>query len=93
MPGWRQRPPARRGSVGTFDARSALSRQHHPYNSTPDAKLGATGDQRIRAFSAILEAKGIACTVRIPMGRDIAARLRPTRAETQPRAYAELAGI
>jgi 23S rRNA (adenine2503-C2)-methyltransferase len=59
-----------------------------PYNSTPDAKLGATGDQRIRAFSAILEAKGIACTVRVPMGRDIAAACGQLRAETQPRAHA-----
>ena len=59
-----------------------------PYNSTPDAKLGPTGDQRIRAFSAILEAKGIACTVRIPMGRDIAAACGQLRAETQPRAHA-----
>ena len=59
-----------------------------PYNTTPDAKLGATGDQRIRAFSAILEAKGVACTVRIPMGRDIAAACGQLRAETQPRAHA-----
>jgi 23S rRNA (adenine2503-C2)-methyltransferase len=59
-----------------------------PYNTTPDAKLGATGDQRIRAFSAILEAKGIACTVRVPMGRDIAAACGQLRAETQPRAHA-----
>jgi 23S rRNA (adenine2503-C2)-methyltransferase len=59
-----------------------------PYNSTPDSMLGATGDQRIRAFSAILEARGIACTVRIPMGRDIAAACGQLRAETQPRAHA-----
>jgi len=57
-----------------------------PYNSTPDTKLGASGDERIRAFSAILEAKGVACTVRIPMGRDIAAACGQLRAETQPRA-------
>jgi 23S rRNA (adenine2503-C2)-methyltransferase len=57
-----------------------------PYNTTPDAKLGATGDQRIRAFSAILEARGVACTVRIPMGRDIAAACGQLRAETQPKA-------
>ena len=59
-----------------------------PYNTTPDAKLGATGDERIRAFSAILEARGVACTVRIPMGRDIAAACGQLRAETQPRAHA-----
>jgi 23S rRNA (adenine2503-C2)-methyltransferase len=60
-----------------------------PYNSTPDAKLGATGDQRIRAFGAILEAKGVACTVRVPMGRDIAAACGQLRAETQPRAHTD----
>jgi 23S rRNA (adenine2503-C2)-methyltransferase len=57
-----------------------------PYNTTPDARLGATGDERIRAFSAILEARGVACTVRIPMGRDIAAACGQLRAETQPKA-------
>jgi 23S rRNA (adenine2503-C2)-methyltransferase len=57
-----------------------------PYNSTPDAALGPTGDERIRAFAAILEAKGVACTVRTPMGRDIAAACGQLRAETQPRA-------
>jgi len=65
---------------------------HHvniiPYNMTPDAKLGATGDERIRAFTAILEAKGVVCTVRIPMGRDIAAACGQLRAETQPKAHA-----
>jgi 23S rRNA (adenine2503-C2)-methyltransferase len=65
---------------------------HHvniiPYNSTPDGKLGATGDERIRAFTAILEAKGVVCTVRTPMGRDIAAACGQLRAETQPRARA-----
>jgi adenine C2-methylase RlmN of 23S rRNA A2503 and tRNA A37 len=59
-----------------------------PYNTTPNAALGASGDERIRAFSAILEAKGVACTVRIPMGRDIAAACGQLRAETQPRAKA-----
>jgi 23S rRNA (adenine2503-C2)-methyltransferase len=59
-----------------------------PYNNTPDAKLGPTGDERIRAFAAILEAKGVPCTVRTPMGRDIAAACGQLRAETQPRAKA-----
>ena len=57
-----------------------------PYNSTPDAALGSSGDERIRAFAAILEAKGVANTVRVPMGRDIAAACGQLRAETQPRA-------
>ncbi|GAC1549007.1 MAG: 23S rRNA (adenine(2503)-C(2))-methyltransferase RlmN [Candidatus Velthaea sp.] len=59
-----------------------------PYNSTPDAKLGASGEARIRAFTAILEAKGVPCTVRTPMGRDIAAACGQLQAETQPRAKA-----
>jgi 23S rRNA (adenine2503-C2)-methyltransferase len=59
-----------------------------PYNSTPNAALGATGDERIRAFAAILEATGVPCTVRTPMGRDIAAACGQLRAETQPRAGA-----
>jgi 23S rRNA (adenine2503-C2)-methyltransferase len=59
-----------------------------PYNSTPDANLGPTGDERIRAFAAILEAKGVPCTVRTPMGRDIAAACGQLRAETRPRAKA-----
>jgi adenine C2-methylase RlmN of 23S rRNA A2503 and tRNA A37 len=59
-----------------------------PYNSTPDAKLGPTGEERMRAFAAILEAKGVSCTIRTPMGRDIAAACGQLRAETQPRAKA-----
>jgi 23S rRNA (adenine2503-C2)-methyltransferase len=61
---------------------------HHvniiPYNATPDTALGASGDERIRAFTAILEARGVLCTVRTPMGRDIAAACGQLRAETQP---------
>jgi 23S rRNA (adenine2503-C2)-methyltransferase len=57
-----------------------------PYNATPDAKLGPSGEQRIAAFTAILEAKGVPCTVRVPMGRDIAAACGQLRAETQPKA-------
>ena len=58
-----------------------------PYNTTPDAALGGSGDERIRAFAAILEAKGVASTVRVPMGRDIAAACGQLRAETQPKAH------
>jgi len=59
-----------------------------PYNATPDAKLGPSGEQRIKAFQAILEANGVPCTVRVPMGRDIAAACGQLQAETQPRAKA-----
>ena len=54
----RQRPAAgRRGARHGPTARPLYHVNIIPYNTTPDAKLGATGDQRIRAFSAILEAK------------------------------------
>jgi 23S rRNA (adenine2503-C2)-methyltransferase len=60
-----------------------------PYNATPDAPLRGTADQRIRAFAAILDAAGVATTVRTPMGRDIAAACGQLRAQTQPRAQAQ----
>jgi len=57
-----------------------------PYNATPDAPLRGTGDVRIRAFAKLLDAAGVPTTVRVPMGRDIAAACGQLRAETQPRA-------
>ena len=57
-----------------------------PYNATPDAALQGSPDQRIWSFAKILENAGVACTVRTPMGRDIAAACGQLRAETQPRA-------
>jgi len=59
-----------------------------PYNSTPDALLRGTDDQRIWEFAKILEQQRAAVTVRTPMGRDIAAACGQLRAETQPRAKA-----
>ncbi|HEX3463038.1 MAG TPA: 23S rRNA (adenine(2503)-C(2))-methyltransferase RlmN [Candidatus Elarobacter sp.] len=59
-----------------------------PYNSTPDALLRGSDDQRIWAFAKLLEQHGAAVTVRTPMGRDIAAACGQLRAETQPRAKA-----
>ena len=65
---------------------------HHvnliPYNSTPDAELQGSPQERIWAFAAILEGARVPCTVRTPMGRDIAAACGQLRAETQPRAKA-----
>lgn len=58
-----------------------------PYNSTPDAALRGSGEQRIWAFAKILEQHGVAVTVRTPMGRDIAAACGQLRAETQPKAH------
>lgn len=59
-----------------------------PYNSTPDAALRGSDEQRIWAFAKLLEERGCAVTVRTPMGRDIAAACGQLRAETQPRAKA-----
>jgi 23S rRNA (adenine2503-C2)-methyltransferase len=60
-----------------------------PYNSTPDAALRGSDDQRIWAFAKLLEEAGAAVTVRTPMGRDIAAACGQLRAETQPKAHKE----
>ncbi len=57
-----------------------------PYNATPDAELRGTADARIRSFQRILDSAGVPTTVRVPMGRDIAAACGQLRAETQPRA-------
>ena len=57
-----------------------------PYNTTPDALLRGSDEQRIWSFAKILERAGRAVTVRTPMGRDIAAACGQLRAETQPRA-------
>jgi 23S rRNA (adenine2503-C2)-methyltransferase len=59
-----------------------------PYNATPDAAIRGSDDARIWAFAKILEQRGVAVTVRTPMGRDIAAACGQLRAQTQPRAKA-----
>ena len=58
-----------------------------PYNSTPDAALRGSDEQRMWAFAKLLEDEGCAVTVRTPMGRDIAAACGQLRAETQPKAH------
>jgi len=70
----RREPIARRcRGARASDARLAVSRKlsflttARPTPSSPNRRPAPP------PFSAILEAKGIACTVRIPMGRDIAA--------------------
>ena len=62
-----------------------------PYNNTPDADFRGTDEQRIRAFQKVLDAAGVPTTVRVPMGRDIAAACGQLRAQTQPRAHATAA--
>jgi 23S rRNA (adenine2503-C2)-methyltransferase len=63
-----------------------------PYNSTPDAALRGSDQQRIWAFAKILEQLGAAVTVRTPMGRDIAAACGQLQAETEPKAHKAAAG-
>lgn len=59
-----------------------------PYNATPDAELRGSGEAQIRAFHDVLEKAGVPCTIRVPMGRDIAAACGQLRAQTQPKARA-----
>ncbi len=51
-----------------------------PYNST-GAELSGTPDARVRAFQKKLEEHGAVATVRVPMGRDIAAACGQLKAE------------
>jgi 23S rRNA (adenine2503-C2)-methyltransferase len=73
-------------------ARLMRGRLYHvnliPYNATPDAAMQGTSEARTRAFQKILDGEGIPTTVRVPMGRDIAAACGQLRAQTQPRAKA-----
>ena len=57
-----------------------------PYNATPDADFAGSSDARIREFQKRLESRGAVATVRVPMGRDIAAACGQLRAQTQPKA-------
>ena len=61
-----------------------------PYNATPDADFAGSSDARIREFQKKLESRGAVATVRVPMGRDIAAACGQLRAQTQPKAKAIL---
>jgi 23S rRNA (adenine2503-C2)-methyltransferase len=58
-----------------------------PYNTTPDGAFAGTEHEGIWRFAAILDAAGVATTVRQNMGRDIAAACGQLRAETQPKAH------
>ncbi|MGH7684241.1 MAG: 23S rRNA (adenine(2503)-C(2))-methyltransferase RlmN, partial [Vulcanimicrobiaceae bacterium] len=57
-----------------------------PYNATPDADFVGSSDARVRDFQKKLEARGVVATVRVPMGRDIAAACGQLSAQTQPKA-------
>jgi 23S rRNA (adenine2503-C2)-methyltransferase len=58
-----------------------------PYNATPDGELQGTPEAGVRAFAKILDSAGVPATVRVPMGRDIAAACGQLRAQTQPKAH------
>ena len=57
-----------------------------PYNATPGADFQGTPDAAMRKFQSALEVRDVVSTIRVPMGRDIAAACGQLRAETQPRA-------
>lgn len=59
-----------------------------PYNATPDGDFAGSSEQRVREFQKRLESRGAVATVRVPMGRDIAAACGQLRAQTQPKAHA-----
>jgi len=51
-----------------------------PYNATPDADFQGTPDAKVQEFQRELEKRGVVSTVRVPMGRDIAAACGQLRA-------------
>ena len=57
-----------------------------PYNATPDGDFKGTPDLRVRAFQKKLEERSAVATVRVPMGRDIAAACGQLRAEKAKKA-------
>jgi 23S rRNA (adenine2503-C2)-methyltransferase len=64
-----------------------------PYNPIPGPGWRASPPDRLRTFAAILEAAGVAATIREPRGRDIAAacgQLRAEHATRAPRPYLRL---
>ncbi|MGD8278731.1 MAG: 23S rRNA (adenine(2503)-C(2))-methyltransferase RlmN [Gemmatimonadota bacterium] len=61
-----------------------------PYNPIPGPGWRASSPDRLRAFAGVLEAGGVAATIREPRGRDIAAacgQLRAEHATRAPRPY------
>jgi len=54
-----------------------------PYNATPDADFTGSSADRVRAFQKRLESHAAVATVRVPMGRDIAAACGQLRAQAK----------
>ncbi|MBI4409107.1 MAG: 23S rRNA (adenine(2503)-C(2))-methyltransferase RlmN [Gemmatimonadetes bacterium] len=64
-----------------------------PFNPIPGAPWQPTPPARLRAFAEVLQARGVAATVRSPRGRDIAAACGQLRAEHEtrpPKPFVEL---
>ena len=63
--------------VGEFEAHVNLI----PYNPIPGPDWEPSPEARMRAFAAVLDARGVPATIRAPRGRDIAAACGQLRAE------------
>jgi 23S rRNA (adenine2503-C2)-methyltransferase len=78
--------------VGRFQSHVNLI----PFNPIPGTDWKPTPAERLRAFAATLEERGVPATIRTPRGRDIAAACGQLRAEhetTPPKPYLSLVGI
>jgi 23S rRNA (adenine2503-C2)-methyltransferase len=77
--------------VGRFQSHVNLI----PFNPIPGTDWRPSTPERLRAFAAVLDAKGVPATVRSPRGRDIAAacgQLRADHASKPPRGYLAVFG-
>jgi 23S rRNA (adenine2503-C2)-methyltransferase len=64
-----------------------------PYNPIPGADFRPSPPERLNRFATLLEAKGVAATIRGPRGRDIAAACGQLRADYEtkpPKPFVEL---
>ena len=67
-----------------------------PFNPIPGTDWRPSPPERLRAFANVLDAEGVAATVRSPRGRDIAAACGQLRAEHEtspPKPYLALIGL
>ncbi|MBW3628732.1 MAG: 23S rRNA (adenine(2503)-C(2))-methyltransferase RlmN [Gemmatimonadetes bacterium] len=74
-------------SIALADELARLTREFHafvnliPFNPIPETEWRPSTPERLRAFAARLEARGISAFVRAPRGRDIAAACGQLKAE------------
>ena len=77
------------GLIGRFQSHVNLI----PFNPIPGTDWRPSTPERLRAFAAVLESRGVPATVRSPRGRDIAAACGQLRADHEakpPKPYLEL---